>query len=42
MQVLRHVRTKHTLPDLPYDYGALEPVIAADIMKIHHTKHHQA
>lgn len=29
-----------TLPDLPYDYGALEPVISADIMLLHHTKHH--
>jgi len=35
------VRCKHTLPDLPYDYNALEPVISADIMKIHHGKHHQ-
>jgi len=25
------------LPDMPYDYGALEPFISADIMKIHHT-----
>ncbi|KAG9304389.1 hypothetical protein G9A89_019951 [Geosiphon pyriformis] len=32
---------KHVLPDLPYDYNALEPVISADIMKIHHEKHHQ-
>lgn len=30
------------LPDMPYDYNALEPFISADIMKIHHTKHHQA
>ncbi len=34
------LRTKFTLPDLPYDYNALEPVISADIMKIHHTGHH--
>lgn len=33
-------RLKHTLPDLPYDYGALEPYISADIMKLHHQKHH--
>lgn len=33
-------RSKHTLPDLPYDYGALEPTISADIMKLHHSKHH--
>ncbi|XP_064627985.1 superoxide dismutase [Mn], mitochondrial-like [Lineus longissimus] len=34
-------RSKHTLPDLPYDYNALEPVISAEIMQIHHAKHHQ-
>jgi len=31
---------KHTLPDLPYDYNALEPTISAEIMKLHHDKHH--
>ena len=36
------VRQKHTLPDLPYDYNALEPVISTDIMRLHHSKHHQA
>lgn len=30
------------LPDLPYDYSALEPHIDARTMEIHHTKHHQA
>jgi Fe-Mn family superoxide dismutase len=30
------------LPDMPYDYGALEPFISGEIMKIHHTKHHAA
>lgn len=35
------MRMKHTLPDLPYDYNALEPYISADIMKLHHSKHHQ-
>jgi len=30
----------HTLPDLPYDYNALEPVISSETMTIHHTKHH--
>ena len=29
------------LPDLPYEYNALEPVIDARTMEIHHTKHHQ-
>jgi superoxide dismutase, Fe-Mn family len=32
----------HTLPNLPYDYNALEPSIDAETMEIHHTKHHQA
>lgn len=32
---------KFTLPDLLYDYDALEPYIDAETMKIHHTKHHQ-
>jgi Fe-Mn family superoxide dismutase len=36
------VRQKHTLPDLKYDYNALEPVISAEIMQIHHQKHHNA
>jgi Fe-Mn family superoxide dismutase len=31
----------YTLPDLPYDYDALEPHIDERTMKIHHTKHHQ-
>ncbi|WP_282919604.1 superoxide dismutase [Ignavigranum ruoffiae] len=28
------------LPDLPYAYDALEPVIDAETMKLHHDKHH--
>jgi len=32
----------HTLPNLPYAYIALEPHISEEIMKLHHTKHHQA
>ncbi|MGH3359730.1 MAG: superoxide dismutase [Nocardioidaceae bacterium] len=31
----------YTLPDLPYDYGALEPHISGTIMELHHSKHHQ-
>ncbi|WP_342373160.1 superoxide dismutase [Propioniciclava soli] len=31
----------YTLPDLDYDYGALEPHISAQIMELHHSKHHQ-
>merc|ERR1712156_11243 len=34
-------KAKHTLPDLPYDYNALEPIISAEIMTLHHSKHHQ-
>ena len=30
-----------SLPDLPYDYDALEPHIDEQTMRIHHTKHHQ-
>ena len=30
------------LPPLPYAYDALEPVIDAETMQLHHTKHHQA
>ncbi|MYW70735.1 superoxide dismutase [Pseudonocardia sp. SID8383] len=30
----------YTLPDLPYDYSALAPHIAPEIMELHHSKHH--
>jgi Fe-Mn family superoxide dismutase len=30
-----------TLPDLPYDYAALEPHVDEQTMRIHHDKHHQ-
>ncbi|MDG3010513.1 superoxide dismutase [Rhodococcus sp. D2-41] len=33
---------EYTLPDLPYDYGALEPHISGEIMELHHSKHHAA
>ena len=32
----------YTLPDLPYDYSALEPHISGKIMELHHDKHHKA
>lgn len=32
----------HTLPQLPYEYNALEPQIDELTMRLHHTKHHQA
>ena len=31
----------YSLPDLSYDYSALEPHVDAKTMEIHHTKHHQ-
>jgi len=30
----------YELPDLPYDYSALEPHISGQIMELHHDKHH--
>ena len=32
----------YTLPDLDYDYGALDPYISGAIMELHHGKHHAA
>jgi len=32
---------EHKLPPLPYGYTALEPVIDAKTLQIHHDKHHQ-
>jgi Fe-Mn family superoxide dismutase len=32
----------YTLPELPYDYGALEPHVSGQIMELHHSKHHAA
>jgi Fe-Mn family superoxide dismutase len=32
----------YQLPELPYDFKALEPVISGEIMEIHYKKHHQA
>ena len=32
----------YSLPDLPYDYAALEPHVSAQIMELHHDKHHAA
>lgn len=31
-----------TLPELGYEYDALAPHISAEIMELHHSKHHQA
>ena len=32
----------HKLPELPYDYSALEPHVDTRTMAVHHDKHHQA
>ena len=32
----------YTVPDLPYDYDALEPHVDEATMRVHHDKHHQA
>ena len=32
----------YTLPELTYDYGALEPHVSGQIMELHHSKHHAA
>lgn len=33
--------TSYQLPELPYDFNALEPVISVEIMELHYTKHHK-
>ncbi|TQS36569.1 hypothetical protein Golomagni_02974 [Golovinomyces magnicellulatus] len=32
----------YSLPEIPYGYDALEPHISGQIMRLHHSKHHQA
>ncbi len=32
----------YQLPDLTYDYGALDPYISAETMRVHHDRHHRA
>jgi Fe-Mn family superoxide dismutase len=32
----------YSLPDLPYDYAALEPHYSGEIVELHHDKHHAA
>lgn len=34
-------QTSYQLPDLPYHFNALEPVISAEIMELHYSKHHK-
>ena len=48
MELVRTLITKgdpmgqYTLPDLPYDYAALEPAMSGQILELHHDKHHAA
>jgi hypothetical protein len=32
---------RYTLPDLAYDYSALEPHLSAQVLELHHDKHHR-
>jgi Fe-Mn family superoxide dismutase len=32
----------YSLPELDYDYGALEPYYSAQMLELHHSKHHAA
>src|SRR5512135_766852 len=34
--------SEYKLPDLPYDFGALEPHYSGQILELHHDKHHAA
>jgi len=34
-------KPNYQIPDLPYDFGALEPVISGQIMELHYSKHHK-
>src|SRR2546429_9129187 len=33
---------QYQLPELPYHHAALEPHLSAEILQLHHGKHHQA
>lgn len=33
---------QYALPDLPYDFAALEPHVSGEIVELHHDKHHAA
>jgi superoxide dismutase, Fe-Mn family len=38
----RIAMNRYTLPDLPYDYAALEPWYSAEVLELHHARHHAA
>jgi Fe-Mn family superoxide dismutase len=37
-----HAMPRYVLPDLAYDFGALEPHVSGKVMELHHGKHHAA
>ena len=39
---LTHPSTDYPLPDLPYGYDELEPLIDTQTLKVHHLGHHKA
>lgn len=41
MTKLKEKNMTYVLPELPYGYGDLAPVISEEIMTVHHQKHHQ-
>lgn len=38
--LLHQSMSKHSLPAMPFEYNALEPILCGEIMEIHHRKHH--
>lgn len=42
MQHLTVPPGQHQLPQLPYAYNALEPIISANVLKLHHDEHHKS
>jgi superoxide dismutase, Fe-Mn family len=39
-EIMQQTKQQFTLPALPYDLGALEPIISGQIMSLHYNKHH--
>lgn len=37
-----HKTVEYELPDLPYDYSALEPAYSSELLQLHHDAHHRA
>ena len=39
-QVINEITTEYQLPDLPFDYGDLEPYVDLETVRVHHLGHH--